>query len=199
MIANDSKFLHVFLIYVWLIVWLKVCAWLNVFRIASQFSTCLTVATATKLSSLITLLKRLQAVKINMGSNQETSGTQAGFEGFTADKLARDLMDLLERKIKKCNSHREREVLRYAQHLLQCNGCEKDRIHKNTGCINCREKKSRKWKRKSCLPAHFHCNRYFVPLFKCSDLKGKPLSIFRRKKTVATWQFFCYLAIWKFF
>ena len=88
---------------------------------------------------------------------------QAGFEGFTADKLARDLMDLLERKIKKCNSHREREVLRYAQHLLQCNGCEKDRlvieieiskkyksdmffarIHKNTGCINCREKKSRK-------------------------------------------------------
>ena len=79
-----------------------------------------------------------------MGSNQETSGTQAGFEGFTADKLARDLMDLLERKIKKCNSHREREVLRYAQHLLQCNGCEKDRIHKNTGCIDCREKKSRK-------------------------------------------------------
>ena len=89
---------------------------------------------------------------------------QAGFEGFTADKLARDLMDLLERKIKKCNSHREREVLRYAQHLLQCDGCEKDRlvlieieisrrcksiyvfsrIHKNTGCINCREKKSRK-------------------------------------------------------
>ena len=86
---------------------------------------------------------------------------QAGFEGFTADKLARDLIDLLERKIKKCNSHREREVLRYAQHLLQCNGCEKDRlvieiessrkcntflarIHKNTGCINCREKKSRK-------------------------------------------------------
>ena len=53
---------------------------------------------------------------------------QAGFEGFTADKLARDLMDLLERKIKKCNSHREREVLRYAQHLLQCNGCEKDRL-----------------------------------------------------------------------
>ena len=37
-------------------------------------------------------------------------------------------MDLLERKIKKCNSHREREVLRYAQHLLQCNGCEKDRL-----------------------------------------------------------------------
>jgi len=123
---------------------LKVCAWLNVFRIASQFSTCLTVATVTKLSSLITLLKRLKAVKINMWSNQETSGAQAGFEGFTADKLARDLMDLLERKIKKCNSHREREVLRYAQHLLQCNGCEKDRIHKNTGCINCREKKSRK-------------------------------------------------------
>ena len=53
---------------------------------------------------------------------------QAGFEGFTADKLARDLIDLLERKIKKCNSHREREVLRYAQHLLQCNGCEKDRL-----------------------------------------------------------------------
>ena len=124
-----------------------------------------------------------------MGSNQETSGTQAGFEGFTADKLARDLMDLLERKIKKCNSHREREVLRYAQHLLQCNGCEKDRIHKNTGCINCREKKSRKWKRKSCSPAHFHCNRYFVPLFKCSDLKGKPLSIFRRKKNS------CHMAI----
>ena len=87
---------------------------------------------------------------------------QAGFEGFTADKLARDLIDLLERKIKKCNSHREREVLRYAQHLLQCNGCEKNRIHKNTGCINCREKKSRKWKRKSCSPAHFHCNRYFA-------------------------------------
>ena len=37
-------------------------------------------------------------------------------------------MDLLERKIKKCNSHREREVLRYAQHLLQCDGCEKDRL-----------------------------------------------------------------------
>ena len=34
----------------------------------------------------------------------------------------------MERKIKKCNSHREREVLRYAQHLLQCNGCEKDRL-----------------------------------------------------------------------
>ena len=91
------------------------------------------------------LLSRLQAVEIDMGSNQEASGTQvssgkrgntvwsrsifqAGFEGFTADKLARDLMDLLERKIKKCNSHREREVLRYAQHLLQCNGCEKDRL-----------------------------------------------------------------------
>ena len=55
---------------------------------------------------------------------------QAGFEGFTADKLARDLIDLLERKIKKCNSHREREVLRYAQHLLQCDGCEKDRLVK---------------------------------------------------------------------
>ena len=74
------------------------------------------------------LLSRLQAVKIDMGSNQETSGTQAGFEGFTADKLARDLIEVLERKIKKCKSHREREVLRYAQHLLQCNGCEKDRL-----------------------------------------------------------------------
>ena len=51
----------------------------------------------------------------------------AGSEGPTADKMAEDVIEHLEKKIKKCYSHREREVLRGALHLLKCGGCGDDR------------------------------------------------------------------------
>ena len=119
---------------------------------------------------------------------------QAGFEGFTADKLARDLIEVLERKIKKCKSHREREVLRYAQHLLQCNGCEKDRLVIEIEISRkCKSKYvllpgsirilaaltagKRKVGNEQGKAAHLHIFNVIVIL--CSDLKGKPLLIFR--------------------
>ena len=46
----------------------------------------------------------------------------------SADQKAREVVEEMEKKIRKCNSHSDREVLRGALHLLQCDGCGDDRF-----------------------------------------------------------------------
>ena len=44
------------------------------------------------------------------------------------EKMAKEVVEEFEKRIKKCYSHRGREVLRGALHVLMCSGCGDDRF-----------------------------------------------------------------------
>ena len=61
-------------------------------------------------------------------STTRQRGDRSGEAVVGCEEIAKDLVEEMEKKIKKCYSHRGREVLRGALHLLLCSGCGDDRF-----------------------------------------------------------------------
>ena len=61
-------------------------------------------------------------------SSTSTNQQRGSGKVLSADQMAKYVVEEMEKKIKRCRSHRDREVLRGALHLLQCDGCDDDRF-----------------------------------------------------------------------
>ena len=63
--------------------------------------------------------------------------------GYDANQLALVLVELMQHRISQSPSHSERELLRKAVHVMQCQGCKNTRMH-GKGCEECRDGGRRK-------------------------------------------------------
>ena len=61
-------------------------------------------------------------------STTQQRGDRSGEAVVGCEKMAKEVVEEFEKRIKKCYSHRGREVLRGALHVLMCSGCGNDRF-----------------------------------------------------------------------
>jgi len=76
------------------------------------------------------------------GCDQVSVGSVSLPLGYSADKLAKVLICLLEEKIKVSSSHSERELFRKTVHVLLCGGCKDREKHNKVRCRRCEERKT---------------------------------------------------------